>query len=558
MTLHPQVCYLIPDDTARVARAVFPDPSPVMRIRDELGMLFDDQDFAQLFPERGQSAESPSRLLLVTILQFMEGLTDRQAADAVRRCIDWKYALALELTDPGFDFSVLSEFRDRLLAAAVGPQLLDRLLAVCRERGWVKARGKQRTDATHVLAAIRTLNRLECVGETLYYALHSLLLVAPEWTSAQVPRDWFDRYAVRFEEYRLPQEATKRQALATTIGVEGCQLLAWLDLSTTPDLLRQIPAIAILRQVWAQQYEITVDRISWRADADLPPAAQRLVSPYDPDARRAKKRDTIWTGYKVQLTESCDADGPHLITDVQTTPATTVDGDCLPTIHAALAKRELLPSEHYVDSAYVDADALVDSHDDYQIDLLGPAPPDTSWQARTPNAYTVACFQIDWEAQRVTCPQGNTSRKWNPGHDEHGNPIITIWFNESGCTPCPVRAHCTQASTRPRTMQLRPQAQFEALQSRRAAQATDDFKQGYAKRAGIEGTLSQGVHGFDLRWARYRGLAKTGLQHIFIALALNLWRLVAWWTERPRAATRQSRFAAYLQPAAGPLPAAVP
>src|SRR5215211_2237089 len=164
MSLHPQVCYIIPDQTEHAALASFPSSSPIMRIRDELGMLFSDRDFAALFSHLGQPALSPSRLMLITIFQFLENLTDRQAADAVRRCIDWKYALALELTDPGFHFSVLQEFRERLMEADQGRALLDQFLATCRDHGLVSARGKQRTDATHVLAAIRTLNRLECLG----------------------------------------------------------------------------------------------------------------------------------------------------------------------------------------------------------------------------------------------------------------------------------------------------------------------------------------------------------------------------------------------------------
>src|SRR5215211_1752029 len=189
MSLHPQVCYIIPDQTEHAALASFASPSPIMRIRDELGMLFDDRDFAALFSDVGQPALSPSRLMLITIFQFMEGLTDRQAADAVRRCIDWKYALALDLTDPGFDFSVLSEFRDRLLAAEMQLAPLNHLLEVCRTRGLIKARGKQRTDATHVLAAIRTLNRLECLGETLAHTLRCLLSDAPVWAQATIPSD---------------------------------------------------------------------------------------------------------------------------------------------------------------------------------------------------------------------------------------------------------------------------------------------------------------------------------------------------------------------------------
>ena len=204
MRLQPQLFYIIPTETERVARAAFPKGCAIMQIRDELGMLCTDQDFAGLFAAVGQPAVSPSRLLLITIFQFMEGLTDRQAADSVRRAIDWKYALGLELTDAGFHFSVLSEFRDRLLAAQAQLAPLDHLLELCRARGLLKARGKQRTDATHVLAAIRTLNRLECLGETLAHTLHQLLWDAPTWAQFTIPPEWWERYAPRFDAFRLP------------------------------------------------------------------------------------------------------------------------------------------------------------------------------------------------------------------------------------------------------------------------------------------------------------------------------------------------------------------
>jgi transposase len=170
MSLHPQPIPAIPQETARVAHAVLPQGSVYMQMRDALGTLYQDQDFLDLFPTHGQPAQEPWRLALVTVMQYAEGLTDRQAADAVRTRIDWKYALSLELTDGGFDFSVLSEFRSRLLANGAERRLFDLLLKHFRERGWIKAGGKQRTDSTHVLAAIRTLRRLECVGETMRHA----------------------------------------------------------------------------------------------------------------------------------------------------------------------------------------------------------------------------------------------------------------------------------------------------------------------------------------------------------------------------------------------------
>jgi transposase len=554
MTMHPQALYLIPSETERVARAAFPKGSPIMRIRDELGMLFADTDFTALFPQVGQLAISPSRLMLVTIFQFMEGLGDRQAADAVRRCIDWKYALALELTDPGFHFSVLQEFRDRLLEADQGRALLDLFLATCRDCHFVKARGQQRTDATHVLAAVRSLNRLECLGETLAHTLHQLLRDAPAWARATIPAAWWDRYGPRFDQFRLPNTLAERQALALAIGADGRQLLSWTQADSAPEVVRHHRVVLLLRRVWIQQF-YAEEPLRLRTEKDLPPAAHLIGSPYDPDARMSTKRDTTWNGYKVHLSETCDADGPNLITDVQTTPATTADVEVTSRVHAALAARELLPAEHFVDSAYPDAETLVQSQSQ-GIDLVGPVHRDTSWQAQAGLGFDMTCFSIDWAAKAARCPQGQTSRRWTSTHDQDGNAVIQIQFDREQCSACSDRTSCTRAASGPRILKLRPQAQYEALQAARTRQETEEFKQRYRQRAGIEGTISQGTHGFDLRYARYRGLAKTALQHVFVALALNLARLVAWWDERPKAQTRPSRFTAALRHAAE-LPLAV-
>lgn len=555
MTMHPQAIYLIPSETERVARAAFPKGSPIMRIRDELGMLFSDRDFATLFPNVGQLAISPSRLLLVTLFQYLEGLGDRQAANAVRRCIDWKYALALELTDPGFHFSVLQEFRDRLLEADQGRLLLDHFLATCRDRAFVKARGQQRTDATHVLAAIRTLNRLECLGETLAHTLHQLLRDAPGWARATIPVAWWDRYGPRFDQFRLPTTLAEREVLALAIGADGRQVLNWIQAAATPKVVRDHPAVLLLRQVWIQQFYAEENPLRLRTEKDLPPASRLIGSPYDPDARLSTKRDTTWNGYKVHLTESCDPDGPNLITDVQTTPATTADVEVTSRVHIALAARELLPAEHFVDSAYPDAETLVQSQTQ-GIDLVGPVHRDTSWQAQAGQGFDLTCFTIDWAAKAARCPQDQTSRRWTSTHDQDGNAVIQIQFDRETCGTCAERESCTRAASGPRVLKLRPQAQYEALQAARTRQETEEFKQRYQRRAGIEGTISQGTHGFDLRYARYRGLAKTALQHVLVALALNLARLVAWWDERPKAQTRPSRFTAALKRAAE-LPLAV-
>ena len=224
MSLDPQTTYPIPEDTQRIARAAFPKGNLYMRMRDQLGEIYQDAAFAELFPGRGQRAESPGRLAWVTVMQYSEGLSDRQAAEAVRARIDWKYVLGLELTDAGFDYSVLSEFRERLVSGQKEQVLLDELLMRLKQLKLLKARGQQRTDSTHILAAVRQLNRVEIVGETMRRALNELSEFAPEWVKQIAQPEWFARYGRRFEQMRLPKEQAEREALLEKVGTDGMYL----------------------------------------------------------------------------------------------------------------------------------------------------------------------------------------------------------------------------------------------------------------------------------------------------------------------------------------------
>ena len=445
--LRPQDPPLVPEDTRHVAHAAFPKGTLCLRIADALGCVYQDCQFAALFPSHGQPAAAPGRLALAAVLQFMENLSDRDAADAVRGRIDWKYALGLPLTDPGFNHTVLSEFRTRLIAGSAELLLLDTLLQRLREQGLVKARGRQRTDSTHVLAAVRTLNRLERVGETMRAVLNEVAAAAPDWLQSMAPAAWYGRYGRPVENYRLPKTETARQDLAATIGADGQQLLDAINAAAQQPELALLPAVQVLRQVWAAQYVAEDGRMRFGSAPELPRSAEQICSPYDPDARYSNKRDVTWIGYKVQVTETCDpaCEGPHVITNVETTPATTPDDNMVAVIHSSLEKRGLLPGEHLVDKGYV------------------------GMQAR-----------------------------------EH----------------------------------------FEALQGARKHQKTEAFRESYAARAGIEGTHAQAISRCGLRRCRYIGLAKTRLQHVITAAAINLVRVAEWFAGTPVAKTRRSRFAA--------------
>src|SRR3954470_14104757 len=245
----------VPDDTARIARAAFPRGNPYVLLRNRLGPVFDDAGFADLYAQRGQPGYTPWRLALVTLLQFREGLSDRQAAEAVRARIDWKYLLALDLGDAGFDHTVLCEFRGRLLGGEAAERLLVRMLDVARDAGLLKARGRQRTDSTHVLAAVRDLNRVELVAETLRAALNAIAVAAPEWLRGLAPAEWHERYDRRIEDMHLPDAGPKRDAYIAQVGADGFLLLDALDAEGAPLEAAKQSEVAVLRRVWARHFE---------------------------------------------------------------------------------------------------------------------------------------------------------------------------------------------------------------------------------------------------------------------------------------------------------------
>ena len=254
------------------------------------------------------------------------------------------------------------------------------------------------------------------------------------------------------------------------------------------------------------------------------------------------------------LTETCEDDLPHLITHVATTAGPVADGEVTPAVHRDLRAADLLPATHLVDTGFLDAELIATSKRDYGVDLLGPTRPDVKWQAKEGTGFDAQRFAIDWERERATCPAGKTSISWTPAVDERTNQVIKIKFSTTDCRACASRHLCMRSTKKypRRAITIRPKEQYEALKERREFAQTPAYAAAYAKRAGIEGTISQGVRRCGLRRSRYLGLAKTHLGHVLTAAAVDFVRVADWLADVRRARTRETQFAALMaQPAYG-------
>ena len=556
MSMQPRPWPEVPALTAQVARAAFPRGSLAIRIRDQLGAGCEDDAFAGVYGIGGAPGISPAQLAVITALQFAENLTDRQAADEMRGRIDWKYCLGLELTDPGFDFSVLSEFRSRLVAGGREKLLLDLLLTRLKEAGLVEAGMRQRTDSTHVLARIRELNRLELAGEAVRAALEALAAVAPGWLASVTDPSWQRVYGQRITDLRLPESKAARAQLAAQYARDGYHLLEQAYPAPAPPVARDLPAVQGLRLILLQQFCRETgpggEKVSWREDAQhgLPPGRAKIISPYDLDARYGEKRGKGWLGYKAHYSETVsDPAGddpqagrparPNLVTVTETTHASVPGVVMTGTIHDGMDAAGLPPGEHVVDSGYASAEELLAARA-RGITLIAPLLADASRQART-GGYTADMFTIDWDAAQVTCPEGAVSQYWSPCR-QHDRDVIVVQFPARTCRDCPVRDKCTTATRTGRQLTLRPREIHQAAAAARAEQHTKAWQRKYAARAGAEGLMAQTTHVTGIRRARYPGLPKTTFEHNIAAVAINLIRLDAWWTGRPPDRTRTSHF----------------
>lgn len=530
MSLRPRSGEQVPPLTAQVARASNPGGTTAIWVRDRLDGLWCDGDFADWYPRDGRPGLSPAQLATVCVLQFLLGLSDRQAAEAVRCRIDFKYAMAMELDDPGFHHSVLGDFRDRLAEDGRADRLLDLALARLKAAGLVRERTTQRTDSTHVLAAVRDLTRLELVTEAVRAALEEVAGISPHLLDGLVDEDWGLRYG---RPVRLGKNPTKPVTRILATGNDAVRLLEHLHRFGAGRVSG--PRIQALRQIMVQNYHRdAAGQLRWRTaekegGAGLPPSSRAVVLPYDTSARYARHGHIIsWKGFAAHLTETCAADGPNVITDVATTAATTHDSQVLPGIHTRLARRGLLPAEHLVDAGYTSLPHLEQAAREHQVTVSGPLKTNPTRQHRRGEGFARDDFHIDYDRQQVTCPQGQISAGWHgpyPTSSPTAAPLIVARFTKSQCRPCPARTQCTSTADDARTVGFPPR-ELRDLQLRvRAEQQTPEWKARYAVRSGVEGTVNEFAHGHGMRRCRYRGKGKVHVQHVLTAIAVNIERL---------------------------------
>ena len=516
MSLKPQPPRSMPEELVRLAHLV-PVGSVYRLVGDVLYEQYTDTDYVDLYHAEGKPGLSPVLLSLVTAFQFLEKLPDRQAAEAVRVRVDWKYALHLSLDYGGFHYSVLSEFRDRVLQHGAEARLFDGLLGQLRAMGLVKRRGRQRTDSLAVLTKVRDLSRIEQLVETLRLALRALLKEEAEWTRATVPSTWEEDYGERCVLEKLPE--AQRQALAQRVGPDGQWLLERVEGDTAPSRLRDLPAVKVLATTWQQHFTRVEGERVLREPGPYD-GKTRIATPHDPEARYSKKRGEGWVGYKLQVTEADDEDRPHLITDMAITTSVETDYEALEAIQGRLESRDALPGQQLADRGYITEENLVRSKQ-RGVDLVGPVKRDTCPQARLPDGITLDQFEVDFDACRAVCPADQQATIGT----RRGKRLV-FRFPKAVCIACPLRPRCcTGAGGRHITLGWH----YPVLQAARARQETEAFKALYRQhRGGVEGCLSALVRGQGIRVGRYIGRVKNHLQALFTGTAVNLKRAARW------------------------------
>jgi transposase len=488
---------------------------PFSVVAREIAPLLSDGDFSELYGVRGPTPVAPKMLALITLFQFMEKRPDREAAHMVKMRLDWKIALNLPLEYEGFHFCLLSEFRARLLASRLSCVVFERVLGRLKGLGLIKAKGKQRLDATHVIGVVRMLSRLELVTESLRLAVEEL----EARLGAQQVENGLGEELVGFAftrpDFRKLDDGNRRRTMVAA-GRHAVAVLQWVDVPERAHL-RDLGAIKVLREVVKQQFKVQENAEPVPQDKKelkATPGTERIATPHDPDARYGEKRGKGWVGYKVEVAETAEAGQPNFITEVQVQNAAEPDAAALEPVVEELEKKDLAPGKLYVDQAYTSGAKIKDLQEQHGIDLRGPVAEEP---AR--GVFPQSRFNLDIAQQTAVCPGGRGSVSFA----REANGDIQISFAAADCAGCLLRGQCTTRKDGPRHLTVNANATL--LEARRREQQQEPFRKEMHARNAIEGTNSELKRATGLNRSRYRGTEKFSLQVLFSAAAVNVKRL---------------------------------
>jgi hypothetical protein len=496
-------------------------------------------------PDNGRPGIEPVVLAGLTLLQYLEGVPDRQAVELLGYHTGWNFALGRQMGEPVFHFSVLSCFRERLLAHEQSALLFAEILAGLIEAGLVERQCRQRLDSTPVLGLVRRMSRLECMRETLRLALQEVRQQAqpfgqPAWWS-----DCWERYVESKLDYQAATEVLIKKMEQS--GQDALRLLDWVKaLSDTS--LAQGPQVQLLQQVFHQQFEL-VEGQAPRSRDSVPTAA--VINPHEPQAHwsaKGKGKDKKeWVGYKAQVAETvhlekCAPGEPtrSFITAMEIQPAWASDLAGAEQVQASQAAMGLEPpTELYVDGAYVSAQKLAQAAEQGR-ELIGPA----ARAAGKDGRLGVEDFAVRVEERQAVCPAGQANTQCSRIERASGEVEYRFEWTQS-CSACPLRDKCVGANQKHRVLEV---GQYHThLQARRQEQQTPEFEKKCRRRNAIEGAQSELVRGHGLRRARYRGLPKVRLQNYLAGAACNAKR----WIRRLIWELKTAQRSARLSPASG-------
>jgi transposase len=485
--------------------------------------------------DNGRVAVEPVLLTGVSLLQYLDGVPDRQALDLLRYHAGWNFALNRQLGDEVFHPTTLVNFRQRLLDHHLSAALFQAVLEALLEAGLLARKGRQRLDSTQMFGRVSRMSRLDCVRESLRLALQEL---SQKLAPAQPPPWWtrlWERYVETQTDYRAGEETLARKFIEA--GTDAKELLDWLA-SDSGQPFRQIKQVELLGRVFAQQFEVSTETAAPAAKSKEQLGSDRVQNPHEPEAtysckgRGEQKKEHV--GYKVQVAESVSQavlapaePTQNFIVGVVTHAAPESDEQGAAKMAAEQQAMGLdKPSEQYVDAAYISAKDLAQAAQE-QRELIGPAPAPANNNEGRFNSET---FQVKVEERQALCPAGHQNSLCSRLEEKTTGKVSYRFEWESAvCATCPLRAQCIRSTDKHRTLVVGEHHTF--LQGRRQEQKTPAFKERMRHRNAIEGTQSELARAHGLKRCRYRGLAKARLQNYFAAAACNSkrWlRRLAW------------------------------